>query len=146
MLFQLNAPDVVHEELDGEIIVMHLQSGNYYSLVGSGAAIWTDLVVGRLDSDLVVSRLLDRVTAEPGVVISEMDRFFKTLVDESLIVASTSSPGVSAPTEPAVVTGQREPFVPPTIEKYSDMQELLLVDPIHEVDSTGWPATGQNDI
>ena len=25
------------------------------------------------------------------------------------------------------------------MEKYDDMQELLLLDPIHEVDEAGWP-------
>jgi hypothetical protein len=25
------------------------------------------------------------------------------------------------------------------LERYTDMQELLLLDPIHDVDQTGWP-------
>jgi hypothetical protein len=25
------------------------------------------------------------------------------------------------------------------LNKYSDMQELLLLDPIHDVDDAGWP-------
>ena len=27
----------------------------------------------------------------------------------------------------------------PQLEQYSDMSELLLLDPIHEVDEQGWP-------
>jgi hypothetical protein len=27
------------------------------------------------------------------------------------------------------------------MQRFSDMQGLLLVDPIHEVDDTGWPHT-----
>ena len=31
-------------------------------------------------------------------------------------------------------------FVVPTLEKYTDMEALLLADPIHEVDeAAGWP-------
>jgi hypothetical protein len=30
-------------------------------------------------------------------------------------------------------------FQPPTLRKYTDMQDLLLIDPIHEVDDLGWP-------
>jgi hypothetical protein len=30
-------------------------------------------------------------------------------------------------------------FEIPALEKYTDMEELLLLDPIHEVDETGWP-------
>ncbi len=32
------------------------------------------------------------------------------------------------------------PYAPPALETYTDMQELLLLDPIHDVDETGWPA------
>jgi hypothetical protein len=32
-------------------------------------------------------------------------------------------------------------FSPPVLQKFSDMQELLLVDPIHEVKAEGWPLT-----
>jgi len=31
------------------------------------------------------------------------------------------------------------PFVAPVLERYEDMQDFLLVDPIHEVDDSGWP-------
>ena len=40
------------------------------------------------------------------------------------------------------------PFVPPTLEKYTDMQDLVLLDPVHEVDERGWPhaqAAAQSD-
>ena len=30
-------------------------------------------------------------------------------------------------------------FEKPVIEKFSDMQEMLLLDPIHEVSEMGWP-------
>jgi hypothetical protein len=30
-------------------------------------------------------------------------------------------------------------FQPPTLESYNDMQDLLLLDPIHDVDDMGWP-------
>ena len=30
-------------------------------------------------------------------------------------------------------------FQEPALQKYTDMEDLLLLDPIHEVDDTGWP-------
>jgi hypothetical protein len=30
-------------------------------------------------------------------------------------------------------------FEPPKFTKFNDMQNLLLSDPIHDVDATGWP-------
>jgi hypothetical protein len=34
-------------------------------------------------------------------------------------------------------------FVPPSLAKFQDMQDLLLLDPIHETDEPGWPARKQ---
>jgi hypothetical protein len=31
-------------------------------------------------------------------------------------------------------------FVEPALNKYTDMQELLLLDPVHEVSEAGWPS------
>ena len=33
----------------------------------------------------------------------------------------------------------RRPFEMPTLEKYTDMQDLVLIDPVHQVDEAGWP-------
>ncbi|MCU1244771.1 MAG: hypothetical protein JWN02_681, partial [Acidobacteria bacterium] len=27
----------------------------------------------------------------------------------------------------------------PRLERYTDMQEIILLDPVHKVDSQGWP-------
>jgi hypothetical protein len=31
-------------------------------------------------------------------------------------------------------------FTRPVLTKFTDMQDLLLLDPIHDVNSSGWPA------
>lgn len=138
MRFRLNSPDVVQEVLDGEVIVVHLASGTYYSLTGSGAAIWAQ-VIGGVAEPAIVAGVVSSVTAAPEVVAAELRRFVSELQSEQLIVADASA----APDAPAAdalpEAGTREPFVAPSIQKYSDMQDLLLVDPIHEVDPVGWP-------
>ena len=35
--------------------------------------------------------------------------------------------------------GDRPEFTIPELHMHTDMQEFLLVDPIHEVDDSGWP-------
>ena len=34
---------------------------------------------------------------------------------------------------------ERVPYVPPVLEKFTDMQDLILLDPVHEVSERGWP-------
>jgi len=136
MRFQLNANEVVHELLDGEIIVMHLQSGNYYSLVGSGADIWTQLIAGA-PVDAILAQWDGAATADAEFIKSETHGFVQQLVDEALIVPAALTEGAIALSAPPA--GGPRLFEPPTIQKFTDMQGLLLVDPIHEVDSMGWP-------
>jgi hypothetical protein len=37
------------------------------------------------------------------------------------------------PTEPKL------PWAPPIVERYTDMQMLLQLDPVHDVSDEGWP-------
>ena len=37
---------VVHETIDGETVVINLATGNYYSIEGSGADLWSRLLAG----------------------------------------------------------------------------------------------------
>ena len=34
---------------------------------------------------------------------------------------------------------------PPVLNKYTDMQDLLLIDPIHDVEAHGWPAKREGE-
>ena len=40
---------------------------------------------------------------------------------------------------PADVPRSALEFAPPRLEKYSDLEDLLVLDPIHDVDEAGWP-------
>jgi hypothetical protein len=33
----------------------------------------------------------------------------------------------------------RTPFMPPELEVFTDMKDLLLLDPIHAIGEAGWP-------
>ena len=38
--FRVNSPNVIHETIEGEVILIDLKTGTYYSLRDSGAAVW----------------------------------------------------------------------------------------------------------
>jgi hypothetical protein len=68
--------------------------------------------------------------------------FLEELEREKIIIPRTSALGNSAVPAPNGETsvGAASVFAPPALEKYTDMQELLQVDPIHDVDDEqGWP-------
>jgi hypothetical protein len=136
--FRLNEPDVVFEAFDEEIVLVNLDSGNYYSLSGAAPRILIDLTDG-LSLDEVIHRVQGRHTGEPEVIGAAVAAFVDRLVNEKVLIeaADHQAQPRAASSEAA---GDRTPFQVPVIESYTDMQDLLMLDPIHDVDASGWPA------
>jgi hypothetical protein len=137
--FSINPQKVVHETIDGEAILIHLQSGTYYSLTGVGAEIWSQLDASR-SRQQIVADLSSRYSAPSGEVEEAVDELIQELTVEDLLEPSENGAGAKqtlalAPAE----TNGKAPFVRPELQKFTDMQDFLLVDPIHEVDDAGWP-------
>jgi coenzyme PQQ synthesis protein D (PqqD) len=137
--FRINTPTVTHETIDGEAVIINLDSGNYYSLVEVGSFIW-----GLIENGASVSEVQNLVLQAYDGNATEVERGLQELLtqlqQENLIVpvdgAETFDPDQVLPSN----NGHEKPsFNPPVLHKYSDMQELLLLDPIHDVDEAGWP-------
>ena len=127
---------VVHETIDGETLLIHLASGTYFSLRESGAEIW-ELLVAEGSVERAAAALAERQPAQAAQVVAEVRRLAQELVDHDLLV---SGPGPAVPAAPPRSAARQAVFVPPVLEKYTDMQYFLMLDPIHEVDdAAGWP-------
>jgi hypothetical protein len=138
--FRVNVPDVVFEAFDEEIVLVNLDTGNYYSVRGSGPEIWIALSKG--ESPEQVGRSLQaKYSGDPDAMHAAVTAFVGDLVDAQLLVADGETPAATALAP--VAAGDRPAFEPPVLESYSDMQDLLLLDPIHDVDQAGWPVANQ---
>jgi hypothetical protein len=135
--FRVNEPNVVYEAFDEEIVAVNLDTGNYYSLSGTGPNIWVGLAEG-LSIDEIVRRLEVRHAAAPDLLAAAVKAFAERLVAEQLLVETADAP-LPAPGEPVAPPEGRTPFAAPVIENYTDMRDLLMLDPIHDVDAAGWP-------
>jgi Coenzyme PQQ synthesis protein D (PqqD) len=130
----VNAPHVVHETIDGEAILIHLVTGTYYSLDGVGAEIWGALLIGA-DQERLLAAARERYDADPVDVTGAVSELAQRLLGEGLLVESEPRP-----TEESLFPAGRVPFAAPELHTYTDMQEFMLVDPLHEVDeAAGWP-------
>ena len=135
-------PNAMHETIDGETIVVDLSSGTYYSLRGSGPAIWNALASGS-SRDAIVERLAAAYEASREEIADAAAAFLAQLEEEQLIVQGNGS-GVNADGMPAHA-GPRVPFEPPQLRTYDDLQDIILLDPVHMVDEQGWPHAAGND-
>jgi hypothetical protein len=138
--FRVNTPTVTHETIDGEAVIINLDSGNYYSLVEAGSFIW-----GLIDQGASASELQNRLQQTYNGDASDIDRSVQELLSqlqqENLIVPVDGAAEAVEPTQttPSSNGHEKPKFSAPSLNKYSDMQELLLLDPIHDVDDAGWP-------
>jgi len=134
---RVNSPHVIHETIEGEVIVINLASGNYYSVKGAGADIW-DVIQSSpgIDANAITAEVGRRFDHASAAVEHEITAFLEQLRQEDLVAAADGA--ITGSNGMAVGNGGK-PYEPPLLEKYTDMQDLVLLDPVHEVDSTGWP-------
>jgi len=127
-----NTQKIVSDLIDGEMMLLNMEAGHYYSLTGTGAALWESIRQGAERAGLL-SALQKAFPAQDSQQITEdLDSFLKELVEEELVVECTECANGKPPFE-----GE---YAPPQLAKYSDLQDLLLLDPIHDADESGWPA------
>ena len=138
---RINSPAVVGEVLDNEAVIINLGTGAYYSINISGSFLWTHIEQGTNRSNLI-GALLDRYEVSEPLATRHIEHFLAVLQDEALIVNLVNDTG-NLPTNPPVAA-EKLSFEPPQLMKYTDMQELILLDPIHDVDEKGWPHIKQN--
>ena len=147
MRFSVVDARVLHETIDGEVILIDLQTGAYYSLRESAAAVWHALEGGASEAELA-ARLAVRYSGSHEELVAGARGLVDELVAEGLVEA-TAAGTQSPPAPPTASTNGappgRVPFPAPVLEKHDDMQDLILLDPVHDVDARGWPhrAEGQ---
>jgi len=136
--FKPNAPAVVSEIIDGEAVIMHLKSGSYYSTEHVGSQIWTWIEQGLSRAEML-ERMAERYPVARQDLATSLDSFIAELVAQDLVRETAVDPVATPTSDPASVNGAAQPFAAPVLNVYSDMKDLLLLDPIHDVDEIGWP-------
>jgi hypothetical protein len=144
--YRVNKPSVIQEVLEGEAVIVNLATGSYYSTENSGATIWNLLAQGPTTVPEIVTHLQTCHSEIPKDVDRVVEQWLDVLERESLLVGelreadTTSGPTRVVAEEVPIKT----PFVEPKVEKYTDMEDLLLLDPIHDVQETGWPRAAED--
>ena len=141
-MYRVNSPKVIHETIEGETVLVNLDSGNYYSFDGVGVDVWNLIETG-IDGGGIIEVIAQRYAGERETIERAIYSFMKELEQEALIVMDDEigcEKVTGARADDDARTGDtRKSFEVPILNKYTDMQDLLLLDPIHDVDETGWP-------
>jgi hypothetical protein len=120
--WELAAPDVVSDVLDDEAVIINLDTGVYFQAVGDASRTWVSIIGGADTS----------VDLDPGRR-DELDGFIALLIGHGLVRARSGSDGTVAEL-PAWAPGSL------ILDSHEDLQDLLALDPVHDVESAvGWP-------
>jgi len=136
--FKIN-PRIIFENIDGEVIMIHLDVGQYFSLHGLAAQLW-----GFIEKSVSTQKMIEIVTGYYQEDVQKIDhavrKFLKELESASLIVPIIQKKELLLDTNHAIkLVDLPNAFTQPQLQQYTDMEELLLIDPVHEVDDEGWP-------
>ena len=135
--YKIDSLRAISETLEGETIIINLENGNYYSMNETGSALWNQIGSGcsvdRIMADFVSNYDVDAETATKAI-----NTLVESLLHDGLILET--EPTEPSPSESTSENSHpRKAFVAPAIERYEDMQEMILADPVHDVGAMGWP-------
>lgn len=131
MFIRENSQTVVSDLIDGEMMLLNIVEGNYYSLQGVGVALWDAIKEGTSEEELFESLKTAFPSLEAPHLKLDLENFLTALRNENLLIECPDC----EPRKPAL----QDQYQAPILEKYTDLQDLLLIDPIHEVGDSGWP-------
>ena len=137
--YRIIGEGIIYQEMDDEIVIINLETGTYYQLNAAAAWLWK-AIEAYCPADQMQSWFLVRYQGDPEETAASIQTLLQQLQNELLIGLGEVDenwilPESSPPTD-------RLPYRNPVMNKFTDMQDLLLLDPIHEVDESGWPHKG----
>lgn len=127
--------NIISDVFGDEVVLVNLQTGVYYSLRNSATQFWIR-ILNHYSIDEITTELLSFYDVSEKELRSEIQQFIDQLLAANVIKFSDTSQKISLES-PLIL--EKLPFVSPILETFSDMQEILLLDPVHDVDKAGWP-------
>ena len=135
-MFIFNEKKVFADFADGQYIVLNHVNGEYYSFDKISSIVLKALTEGCGTEDLVQA-FCSRYGGEACNVSEHVNRFVERLTALGIIIPGGNTEG-NAEQYVAAIDSEKIPEL--SCEVFTDVADLLTVDPIHEVDEeAGWP-------
>jgi hypothetical protein len=130
--YKENSPGVIHDEIDSEVVVVDLNIGHYFRINKGSSQLWNLIIKGNS-----ISQILTFCENRSELQL-DIEDILQNLLNLQIIceAAEQSNPITELP---------KWKYTKFEIEKFTDLEDILGLDPIHEVDEEkGWP-NKQND-
>lgn len=129
---------IVAETFDDETVLIDVDKGVYFSMHGSAHAIWRSFEEPRTALSVCAELAADLSAADRSAV----EKLVEELAERNLIIAVEEAVPSPAKPLPSLVLAS---FAAPALGVYTDLADLIGIDPVHEVDEqAGWPVRPAN--
>ncbi len=130
--YEVSRPSVVADFVDGEVVAVNLDTGVYFAMFEGAALAWEALSRGAS-----IREVAQRCVPTNGETTAALSSFATELVSHGLLrPGSTRDPEC----EGSLVALQgRAPLGPLVVHVHEDLQDMLLLDPVHDAGPAGWP-------
>ena len=123
-------PRLAADIFDNEYVIANLDTGLYYSVQGSAVSLLQALP---LQDPQAPIQALALSSPDQSLAQTELFQVWEELLKEEIVKATAADTfKVNDTWEAATV------YQTPKFNRYADMQDLLMLDPIHDVDEEGW--------
>jgi hypothetical protein len=143
--YQPNLSDIVYENFGDEVVIINLKSGIYFSLTDTALVIW-NFIVKKICMDELIRYLSGKYNEDQVNMENKIRPFITGLEKDFLIVPvdrDSTKRNVDMLGKSSLNSSEKESFTTPVLKRFTDQQELLLLDPIHDVSDLGWPEKNQ---
>ena len=133
-MYKLNEEKMFYDYADGQAVVINYQTGMYYGMSLLSSAILDRIIAGKDVEEIIVA--VKALPQCPPDIAERVHNFVKELQEAEVIV---SGPSVSGGAEPMANEIIEDGF-DLKLDMFAEMSDLLLADPVHDVDiNAGWP-------
>ena len=133
-MYKLNGEKMFFDVSDGQAVVINYVTGMYYGTGDLGSVILERLVAGNATDEILES--VKKLPGCPDDIDQRLADFIDVLVKAEILIPGETMPGGGEVISESVA----ENGFDLTLDEFAEVQDLLLADPIHDVDvEMGWP-------
>lgn len=133
-MYKLNEEKMFYDYADGQAVVINYQTGMYYGMGLLASAILDRIVAGKDVEEII--KAVKMLPQCPPDIAERVHDFIKDLQEKEIIVDGPAATGGAEP----LANELAEDGFDLKLDMFAEMSDLLLADPVHDVDmEAGWP-------
>ena len=134
-MYRLNDSKVFYDIAEGQAVVINFTNGSYYEFSSLGSEVMDRLAKGADPAEVL--RTIQALPDCPADMAQTMEEFLSRLLEFEIFVKEDGAGSGGGDPIPAIAL--EEGFAV-TVAEHAEVQDILMADPVHDVDvDMGWP-------